>query len=136
MKNQQNYTLFFTLSPHILNYSMVQILLVFPSGQGFPNVPNDSIYLFPKTLSSLDPDSVNLGWCPRNSYFLKYLPGHLILREDEATLSLDSGPFLPLGLCICSSLCLSYNSPCSSQVQLLLIPQATVFMFSSQKDLP
>lgn len=134
MKNQQNYALFFTLSSHVLEYSMLQILLVFPSGQGFPNVPNDSIYLFPRTLSSLDADSVNLGWRSRNSYFLKYLPGHPIVREDEATLSFDSGPFLPLGLCICS--CLSYISLCSSQVQRLLIPQASVFMFSSQKDLP
>lgn len=51
MKNQQNYPVFFTLSPHLLDYSLVQSLIVL-YGQGFPNVPNDSIHLFPRTLLS------------------------------------------------------------------------------------
>lgn len=37
-------------------------------------------------LSSLDPDSVNLGWGSKKFILKKYPTGHFILRKDEDTL--------------------------------------------------
>lgn len=66
---------------------------------------------------------------------MKYPTGHLILRKDEDKLPWDSGPLLPLGICICCLLWRGYIFPCALQVQLLPLPPTLVVMFSSQKDL-
>lgn len=70
MKDQKNYTLFFTLNTHILDKSMVQKSLIFPMARVSQVFLMIAFICFPR-LSSIDPDSVNLGWGPE-IYFMKY----------------------------------------------------------------
>lgn len=135
MKDQKNYTLFFILNTHLLDKSMVQKSLIFPMAMVSQVFLMIAFICF-RRLSSIDPDSVNLGWGPE-IYFMKYpSPSSPYLKGRWSYTVTGFRPFLPLGRYISCSLCLCYTSPCSLQVQLLPILQTLIFTFYSQKALP